>query len=441
MDIQTLYDLDIFTHDADSSSVYEHIHRFTLTTGGKEALQRRMLHPIFDYEYVCRVQQTILFFMQRLDEWKTSFHPQEIKYIEEYFHSNITPLDPQAGWWTRAWYIMRYGADYAFIEGSIRRLGVFIRKLSDFIRMHAHHDSAETLDDLHRVCSAIYADESKGWLATARNGDLKSNQLFYLDHFIRSVHRKEFQFILDGFYELDAWFAMAQATVEYRLVMPHIGNPGEPLEIQGLYHLFLPHAVRNDLYMDTRHHLIFLTGPNMAGKSTFLKAAGICVYLAHLGMGVPAESASVPVFDDLFTDIYITDKVEEGYSYFFNEVRRIRQLAEQLRTGKRLFVLMDEMFRGTNVQDAFDCSLAVVERLVTFRNTFILLASHLVELAHALEKQSDIRFYYFDATVENQQPRFSYQKKEGISELRLGKLILEQQQVLNLLGAGQDTTG
>lgn len=440
MDKQTLYDLDIFTNDTESSSVYERIHRFTLTAGGKEALQRRMREPVFAYDQVCRNQRTILHLIQHLEVWKKSFHAQEIQYLEDYLHSNITPLQETDIFhiWLYRW---RYPADYAFLASSISRLAAFLQKLHPFSKVSSQAGVAEVLTNLHQIIKQIYADERKGWLMHAADDWLKPHQVFYLDHFIRFTHRKSFHFILDAFYELDALFAMAEATVKYQLAMPLLDKAGSRLAIKGLYHLFLPDAVRNDVYFDRDHPFIFLTGPNMAGKSTFLKACGIAMYLAHLGMGIPAASATIPVVDGLFTDIYVTDKIEKGYSYFFSEVQRIRQLAAELQQGKRLFVLIDEMFRGTNVQDAYDCSLAVVEKLMRFTNSYFLFASHLTELAYALQEHALIRFYCFDATVAHQQPCFSYRLKDGISSVRLGKIILEQEQVLALLDARQDTTG
>ncbi|MCL6525003.1 MAG: hypothetical protein K6T34_10140 [Thermoflavifilum sp.] len=440
MDMQTLYDLDIFSRDPDHHSVYGFVQDFTLTTGGKEALQRRMLHPITEYTQLVEAQQTVKFLKDHIDLWRNTFHAQEIKYLEEYFHSNIMPLDGDiaSSFSLRIWlYRLRYGPDYDFISNSIYRLARFIQQLYEFVHLYARESPAAVFTELKRVIEAIFAEDTRRRLHAATSFPIKPHEIFYLDHFIRADHRSAFESILNAFYELDALFAFAQATATYHLVMPEINQPGGPLDIKGLYHLFLPHAVRNDVYFDATKAFIFLTGPNMAGKSTFLKACGIAVYLAHLGMGVPASSATIPVFDGIFTDIYITDQVEKGYSYFFNEVRRIQELASHLQAGKRLFIMIDEMFRGTNVQDAYDCSLAVIEKLLPYRNSYIVLASHLTELAHALQPSTAIRFYYFEAAVQDQQPVFSYQMKPGISEVRLGRLILQRQGILELLEKGR----
>jgi DNA mismatch repair protein MutS len=446
MDTQTLYDLDIFPRDAVGRSVYEMIHCFTLTTGGKEALQRRMLQPAFDAPQVRQAQQTVRFLLQHLAAWKQSFSAQEMKYLEEYFHSNLTPLE-EVDALHRWWYRWQYASDYAFIQSSIQRVAVFIRKLFAFVDMPGHQ-AAEILNDVHRICDSLYTADQNGWLTAAADHTLNSHQVFYLDHFIRVLHKTQFISLLQAFYTLDALFACAEATQVYHFTFPVLTDPGQKLELRGLYHVFLPEGIRNDVHFDQRHPFIFLTGPNMAGKSTLLKACGIAVYLAHLGMGVPAREAVIPIFDGVFTDIYITDRVEQGYSYFFSEVRRIQELAEQLKAGKRMFILIDEMFRGTNVRDAYDCSLAVASRLAALHNSYTLFASHLTELAHALQSVDTIRFCYFDASVRNQQPYFNYRLREGVSDVRLGQVILRQQGVLDLLDQGiaiarheQDTTG
>jgi len=118
----------------------------------------------------------------------------------------------------------------------------------------------------------------------------------------------------------------------------------------------LAEPVAYDLTMDKNANFIFLTGANMAGKSTLIKAIGLSVYLAHLGMGVPAFQMQLTLFDGILTNINVEDNLVKGESYFFNEVKRIRETIIKITNGKRWLVLIDEIFKGTNIQDAMKCS-------------------------------------------------------------------------------------
>ena len=119
---------------------------------------------------------------------------------------------------------------------------------------------------------------------------------------------------------------MAMAGKEFNLVMPELLETEFPfIEIKGLHHLLLPQAVAYDVHMDPESNFFFLTGANMAGKSTFIKSVGAALFLAHLGMGVPADQMKISLFDGILSNINVVDNLVKGESYFFNEVQRIRK--------------------------------------------------------------------------------------------------------------------
>jgi len=99
----------------------------------------------------------------------------------------------------------------------------------------------------------------------------------------------------------------------------------------------------------------------MAGKSTFIKAVGTAVFLAHLGMGVPAKEMQLSLFDGILSNINVVDNIAKGESYFFNEVQRIKNTIIKINNKNKWLVLIDELFKGTNVQDAMKCSSTVIE--------------------------------------------------------------------------------
>jgi DNA mismatch repair protein MutS len=205
------------------------------------------------------------------------------------------------------------------------------------------------------------------------------------------------------------------------------------IEAKGLYHILLPAPVSYDVQLNRESNFLFLTGANMAGKSTFIKAVGTAVFMAHIGMGVPAENMELTLFDGLLSNIQVVDNIVRGESYFFNEVQRIKNTILKINDGRKWLVLIDELFKGTNVEDAMKCSTTVIEGLIRIRNSLFILSTHLYEIGEGLKQYPNICFRYFETTAADDQLQFSYQLKEGISNDRLGYLILKREKVVELL--------
>jgi DNA mismatch repair protein MutS len=205
------------------------------------------------------------------------------------------------------------------------------------------------------------------------------------------------------------------------------------VEASQLYHILLPTPVPYDVHMSQDSNFLFLTGANMAGKSTFIKAVGTTIFLAHLGMGVPATQMRLSLFDGVLSNINVVDNIVKGESYFFNEVQRIKNTILKINNGKKWLVLIDELFKGTNVQDAMKCSIAVIKGLIKIKNSLFILSTHLYEIGEELKQYSNISFEFFETTVNGDQLEFSYQLKDGISNDRLGYLILKKEKVVDLL--------
>jgi len=191
--------------------------------------------------------------------------------------------------------------------------------------------------------------------------------------------------------------------------------------------------VDNPITIDHKGEIMLVTGSNMAGKSTFIKAVGSAVFLAHTGMGVPAQQMQLTLFDGLLSNINVVDNIVKGESYFYNEVQRIKATVTKVNDGKKWLILIDELFKGTNVQDAMKCSATVIEGLLKIKNSLFILSTHLYEIGEELKKHSNISFKYFETSTAGDQLTFSYQLKNGISNDRLGYLILKREGVVDLL--------
>ncbi len=253
-------------------------------------------------------------------------------------------------------------------------------------------------------------------------------------HFLRNEYKIEAELLIDIYHKLDAYYSMAKAVEHFDLHFPEMMESDEPLiKAKGLYHLLLQTPVAYDITSNPQTNFLFLTGANMAGKSTFIKSVGCAVYLAHVGMGVPAASMELSLFDGLLSNIQVQDNIVKGESYFYNEVQRIKNTVLKITDGRKWLVLIDELFKGTNIQDAMHCSTAVIKGLLKIKNSLFILSTHLYEIADELKQYPNISFRYFETTATDEQLQFSYQLKEGISNDRFGYLILKREKVVEML--------
>ena len=240
--------------------------------------------------------------------------------------------------------------------------------------------------------------------------------------------------LIDIYSRLDAWYSMAVAVKRFDLSFPEfVEQDHSMVEAKGLYHILLQQPVAYDLELNPENNFLFLTGANMAGKSTLIKAVGSSVFLAHIGMGVPAKKMRLSLFDGLLSNINVVDNIAKGESFFFNEVQRIKNTIQKINDGRKWLVLIDELFKGTNVQDAMKCSSTVIKGLIKIKNSLFILSTHLYEIGEELKIYPNISFKYFETTVSDDQLVFSYQLKEGISNDRLGYVILKREKVVEML--------
>lgn len=239
---------------------------------------------------------------------------------------------------------------------------------------------------------------------------------------------------MDIYSRLDAWYSMAIAVKHYNLSFPVFVKQETPMiEADGLYHILLHNPVPYNVAITRENNFLFLTGANMAGKSTLIKSVGAAVFLAHIGMGVPAKAMQLTLFDGLISNINVMDNIVKGESYFFNEVQRVKNTVEKISNDQKWLVLIDELFKGTNVQDAMRCSLAVIRGLMKVKTALFVLSTHLYEIGEDLADEKGITFKHFETTVTDDTLSFSYQLKEGISKDRLGYFILKKEKVIELL--------
>lgn len=429
----TQADLSIF-HTEEKFSVFHRLN-FTRTDGGREALRNLFEHPLQNRMQIEQRQQFLQYLSEAIDRWPTRISNGTLHVVAKWMEYPLDPISENRAALSNLLYPWLHPADQSMIRYTLPHLIDFIQGCHQILELlkslQSRHPLQPELTRMERVLQ-------KSELSKFRDIDRAASAPYLAGlqwaRITRYAAKADLEELLNVYYLMDAWYSMARATHELGLTFPKFRESDTPyLAVQQLTHIQLENPVGYDLQLDSRNRLLFLTGANMAGKSTLIKSIGVAVYLAHLGMGVPAEKMELSLFDGLLSNVTISDNVVRGESYFFNEVQRIKKTLAYMTDGRRWLVLIDELFKGTNVEDARRCSLAVIEGIVRLPQALTLLSTHLYEIGESLPKEAGILFRYFETEVRPETLHFTYHLQEGISKDRIGFRILEREGVVALL--------
>src|SRR5688572_24578869 len=153
-----------------------------------------------------------------------------------------------------------------------------------------------------------------------------------------------------------------------------------------------------------------------------------------MGFPVAASNMEFSVKDGMYTSINVPDNLALGYSHFYAEVLRVKAVAEDVAAGKALVVVFDELFKGTNVKDAYDATLSLAEAFVGHRACFFIISTHIVEVGEALrERCGNFLFAYLPTVMRGAIPHYTYQLTAGITRDKQGMTIIENEGVLELI--------
>jgi DNA mismatch repair protein MutS len=211
-------------------------------------------------------------------------------------------------------------------------------------------------------------------------------QLFAQLRMQTAEHAPRIQSVATALAELDVLRSLAEVAVENHYVRPTLNHEGH-LDVKAGRHpvveavLIDERFTPNDIHMDTdARQIMVLTGPNMAGKSTYLRQTALIVLLAHIGSFVPADSAQIPLVDRIFTRVGASDDLATGQSTFMVEMNEVANILNN--ATSRSLVILDEVGRGTSTFDGLSIAWAVTEYLhnKTGCQPLTLFATHYHEL-------------------------------------------------------------
>ena len=433
LDATTYNDISVF-HNEEEFSIFHKLN-FTRTVYGKEWLRRFFTEPHHDLKRIQGTQKIIRTLMAHIDEWPAEISNGTLLVIEKFLDYYLDPISEDPNSFQSWMYKTMHVEDFRMVKYSVTHAIDFFRGIRRLAAMFSDADLPPFFKIYIERTEQLLKEPPLAKLSTIRPGQkLSNNELLYFGYYLHGKYKTNTLELVEIFGRIDAWYSMAMAVKTYNLQFPEFIDDDRPrIEAVGLHHILLQRPVAYDLQMDHERNFMFLTGANMAGKSTLIKAVGSAVFLAHVGMGVPAASMRLTLFDGLLTNINVVDNIAKGESYFFNEVQRIKHTIDKINNGKKWLVLIDELFKGTNMQDAMKCSLTVIRGLIKISNSLFILSTHLYEIGEELKQYSNITFRYFETIVKEDQLEFSYLLKEGISNDRLGYLILKREKVVEML--------
>ncbi|MCW8126715.1 MutS-related protein [Microbulbifer halophilus] len=435
LDVHTLKDLEIFESETGDASLFDFCN-FTRTRGGAAALRRRMERPWSNAGRI-RATQASIRFIDAQPELFTAVPSAYVSGGAEAYTQEILPALDHRSWLDFAfgafqmWF--NHDSHYFSIVRGVQATCRLVQALRAFVAQNLASSAGELVPLLQQIRALL----SRPKLAEVPDYDVGAWgtwRMLRLDQVLR-IHEKEtITRLLGLLYKLDALTSMADATREYGFIMPLVEEGALRVRAKGLVHPYLAKPVANPVELNQESRVLFLTGPNMAGKTTYLRALATALYLAQLGMGVPARSFCFVPVERLFSSISLTDDLRRGVSYFRAEALRVKAVASAVAEGRRVVALMDEPFKGTNVKDAFDASLAILERFSGRENCLLIFSSHQIELNDHLDiagGQIDCR--YFEAVESSDRLHFDYLLRSGISEQRLGMRVLREEGIFELL--------
>jgi DNA mismatch repair protein MutS len=434
-DKQTLEDLNIFgKHGKDS--IYSIFNRCA-TRGGAAILEDLFRYPLSSHDAINKRSGIIQSFASSKTPFP--FKPAGFDAIEHYLantdeRSKLNPRDHSVA--QKLSNMIAMDTNTQLIYKGVDALTALLQK---------------ALECTHQLsANEWYKEEKDAILAILNNpafagihqskGKLSHTQYATFDVVLRFKYRTEVEKLLRLIFYLDVYLSIAKVANERNFIFPKALPPNQSnlLTLEGVYHPQVAGAVPNNINVTAASNLIFLTGANMAGKSTFMKSLSIAMLLAHIGFPVAATKMEFAVLDGVYTTINLPDNLGMGASHFYAEVLRVKKMAQELHTSKNLFIVFDELFRGTNVKDAYEATIAITGAFAKKTNSIFVISTHIIEAAGVLkEKHANINFVYLPTRMNGHQPVYTYTLEQGVTADRHGMVIINNEQILEILQNGK----
>lgn len=292
-------------------------------------------------------------------------------------------------------------------------------------------ESSTQFDHLSRISKRFDRRSNMLWA-------FLSNFLFLNDFILvrqlinwKKQYAKRLPLWIDTLAQLEVLLSYASfATNNPGYVYPQIAETFQ-LKSEQLAHPLIARQknVKNDLQLSINPRFMLVTGSNMSGKSTWLRTVGVNVLLAQAGAPVNAKSFVWKPMKVL-SSLRQSDSLSENTSLFMNELKQLKHILSEVETGKNCLVLLDEILRGTNSDDKYSGSYALVKRL-TQTNSIVLMATHDLKLSE-LEQElpNELINYCFESVLENKELTFDYKIRKGVAVNRNATWLMKKMEII-----------
>jgi DNA mismatch repair protein MutS len=441
-DKQTLDDLNIMGQ-AGRDSIYS-LYNNTHTRGGADILEQMFLYPLADVSDINNRSRTIQYFSSI--KAKFPFKTDQLDSAEIYLSitDQRTKLSHSDNSLARKFgQLISADGDYKLIYNGIIAIIELLCSLDDFIgKIKPTAAQTPYKTDLEEMMALLADTAIAPLMAEKLTGKLPYTSIVDYDNLLRFCYRLRIKQLLASIYKLDVYISIAEVALKRNYVFPKaLVDKMHTVNLTDVYHPLVKNAIANTIQITPENNVIFLTGANMAGKSTFMKSLGIALYLAHMGFPVAAAKMEFSVRDGMYTTINLPDDLSSGNSHFYAEVLRVKKIAKELGAAKNLFIIFDELFRGTNVKDAYEGTIAIVEAFAEKRNCMFVVSTHIIEAGDVLRARcSNINFIYLPTKMDNNTPIYTYKLEPGITADRHGMIIINNERILEIIRSRKTKT-
>lgn len=231
--------------------------------------------------------------------------------------------------------------------------------------------------------------------------------------------------------EFDALISFGNCNYNHpNWTTPEINDSEFRLNAQNIGHPLIDEkrCISNTFTLSSREQIAIITGANMAGKSTFLRTIGINLVLASTGSNVCAGKFEFSPIR-IYTSMRTSDNLMNDESYFYAELLRLQSMLTIIRNGENLFVILDEMLKGTNSVDKLNGSKELINQLISL-NTHGIIATHDLGLTELTTKYLSIKNQCFEVLLQNDELKFDYKLIDGVTRTMNATFLMKKMGII-----------
>lgn len=399
------------------------LHKFT-----KKRILSLLYEPIASEEAILHRQQTLKAFQANLNLLED--YSYTVLYLNEVheFLLNERIEDFYEKKWRYKWVVTK--SIKSKLTGKFNQLVLLFHRLDlhYFSRLNVDVFPEEFQQKIKNIIMFLNQFKVCHYEKIIREKRLKDNDIIDLLHRLISIKQQSLITpFFEDFFEFEAYLSISYGIKKHQFNFPSISKEG--IQLKEFYHPLISNPIKNNI--ETTRNVIVLNGPNMSGKSTLLKAISICVYLGHLGFGIPAKSGKIPLCEQFTFSFNKKDDLLAGYSHFMNEVKALKEIVIEASSQKPCFAVFDEMFNATNPNDAQVITLTTIHGLRKFSNSYFFISTHFQSIKNDIREGVDC--FYMDFSLVNKCPEFPYHLEKGWSSVQIGKLLFDMEGLDKLL--------